>query len=131
MKKLLLFIVILLTSNQAISSEEIVKAYAYNLPLLICYNDEYRACYNNIEVENCASDLKQHREPCLLQVSDPASLNAVSELAACMVASHSGAGSFKDISDSCIKEKGMNINITENSKKIKEADPKWVQGVLE
>ncbi|MFL0804626.1 MAG: hypothetical protein K6L81_12975 [Agarilytica sp.] len=131
MNKILFFVIILLASVSSKANEEILLAYAYNFPLLICYNDEYRACYKDIELELCAIELKKYRESCLQKVSDPASPNAVAGLAACMVASHAGADSFENISDPCIKVKGMNINISQNTKKIKEADPKWVENILE
>ena len=131
MKNILLFVVFLLASSQASSSEDVLLKYAYNFPLLICYSDEYRACYENIDIENCALELKRYRDPCLAKANKSKGVNAISGLAACMVASHAGKESIEEISDPCIKEKGMNINISKNFKKIVAADPKWVKEVLE
>ena len=130
MKKLLLFIILALSYLQSHANEEVLMSYAYNFPLLICYSDEYRACYKGIEVEQCAIEIKKHREICITRLEGSDLNSAVIGMAKCLVTSHAGGESFAEISDPCIREKGMNINITKNSQKIREADPKWVEQVL-
>ena len=131
MRKIILLKILLIFSTQSIPSEDVVLNYAYNFPLLICYNDDYRACYNDISVEKCALELKKYRDQCLLKAKDLESLDEIGNIAACMVTSHAGVESFEKIEDPCIKVKGMNINITKNTQKIKEANPEWVLKILE
>ncbi|GMG88770.1 hypothetical protein [Biformimicrobium ophioploci] len=131
MNRILISIFILFASSQLHANEEALVSYIYKFPLLICYSDEYRACYGGVEVEQCAKKLRTYRDACIDQMDSVELGAALKSFSGCLIASHAGVGSIEDISDPCLKEKGMNINLTLNIKRIAEADQDWVEKVLE
>ena len=58
-------------------------------------------------------------------------VNAVPGVAACIAASHAGKNTFEKTPDPCAKEKGMNVNLFKNFKKVAVANSKWVKEILE
>ncbi len=115
--------------NSANASQ--LEEFYYSLPILYCYDKNYRSCVGDLTIETCTVKLKQHRDTCANGI-EVVTDKLVSKSMICMLQKHLDIPAFNDVEVKKIEAKcgGFNVSFTKAKEELMKKDPEWIKELL-